>query len=791
MLKTITLWLCFLIIAVSVYGAPIIVHQPPLDAKAGKPLVITATITDSRGQGINQVTLYVRTKGTLGYWQNPMIPRGALYSATIPKKLVLSAGIEYYIEVKDLSGGLTTSPSINANISPHQINVYGDQGGPQLELLSPEEGALLHPEQVVIVVGIESGSVPADLSTLKFYFDEQDVTDQVNKNPQMLSYVAPENLAPGLHGIRVEIKDNRGRLGKSPTWSLRVSSDQEAGLIKAPGMVWRGNLLLSSQYTHLIDEPSSSQLLREPEGFLNRLQLNANGELEQWRFLTQVDVSSEETPGRQPVNRFKFEAYRPEFSLQLGDSYPVFTELSLQNYFVRGGWVKLLSGRKQGVHSELQVVAGISKFPIEGRAFEYTTYLGTTPTTEVDYDAAGTFEQWVLASRYNYEFLPGTGLSLNFTSVNDFKNSIEEPAGAIGRVNHVVTAEGKIKIFFLPELTTSVYGEVGVDYYDEEQSITTLSIGDAYLAGNRWEWLGNSFFQIETRRIGANYVSLANPWLIADYEGIQADGQFNFLNNNLSLLGHVESWQDNLDGQKNNTTFNTLVDPQGVTITAGATRTMAINGSINFRLAPTLQSLFIQGGYNSQIDANQPIALVHTQSQVWSFGSTLLFPLTVADQLLGTISYTLNTIKNKADYRTYGDSQSRTLSMAGQIRYGSSLTLSAGLGLTQTDEINDGVQSALALSNRLVNQSNFNLRADYQWWPNELDVFANVDLLSLSDDQNQLDETVTTYSLGGRYYLPQQQSIMLTLSQIGTDDGLDDALDYSEFIINLQYGVSF
>ncbi len=775
MLKT-GLWLvAFTAIWNMAWAAPVIVHQPPVQAEAGKPVLITATITDPTGTGIQQALLFVRTKGTLGYWQVPMSGQGSLFSAAIPGKLVLPAGVEYYLEVRDQSGLVTTAPMFNATLNPYQVTVADSTGGPALVLLSPEPDALIAPEEAVIVVGLEAKASPLDMATLKFYFDEQDVTDAVRRTRTMLSYVAPESLAPGLHGVRVEIKDEQGRLGKSPTWTFRIQREGETPTpgSKPTGVSVHGQMTASSQLALLTDKPAQTNFLRQPEGFLNRLDLNLYGQWSDWRINGHMNLSSEETPGQQPADRFFLEAFNHQVMIQAGDLYPLFSEYSLYNYFVRGGAVRLLSGQAQGAHSRLTVVGGLTKVPIEGRAFEYSGGY-------IVYDQPGTYEQWLVGSQWAYDFLPGTGLTLNYASIMDNRDSLQVPAGAEAHQNHVLTGEGNLKVFFLPDFTTTLYGEYGVDYYDERQSVTDISLGEAYRAGNRWQWLDNNFIQVQLERLGANYVALGNPGLSGDWQGVTGDGQLNFLQDNLSLLGQFKAGHDNVEGQKN-------IDPA----IDQTTTTTLLTTSVNYRLPPLLQNFSVGYSYNQMTEAPGALQQVNNLIRTLSVGTTWLWLLNNSDQLVSSLTYSFLDLKNLAVVKISGDGQTQTINLGLQYLNVSGLTLSGSWGLTRSQQDNDGVITPLNWDRRLLNQTILTVRADYSLLPGQLALTAGMDWFHQQDDKTTVQSDMTSFNLGGTYYLPHQQILRLTLTGVGYQDALIGQSDYTELIVDLRYGVGF
>lgn len=89
---------------------PSITHTPVPDGRSpNTPVVVTANVTD--GSGLQNVTLFYRTRGTLTFSTTAMTG-GPTYSGTIPAAAVQSAGVEYYLRAVD------ASPNANVALEP-------------------------------------------------------------------------------------------------------------------------------------------------------------------------------------------------------------------------------------------------------------------------------------------------------------------------------------------------------------------------------------------------------------------------------------------------------------------------------------------------------------------------------------------------------------------------------------------------------------------------------------------------------------------------------------------------
>jgi len=786
--------LTVLLTVLSVRAMPVIVHQAPLEAKEKQSLVINATVTDPV-TSITQVKLYYRIAGTLGYKELIMQGTGYNYTAHIPGKMVTAAGIDYYIQVRNQANEIATSPPLNAASAPHRVIVRETIAAPQLTLLSPEDGAIISPLDAVLVILIDAGKSKVDLSSLKVILDEKDITSQVEKSETMISYVAPENLAPGLHGLQVSVRNVDGMEARSPTWSFEVSRKKQVPSWQAemkkeqekPSFKFRGNLNTEFQYTVLSKTPADTLYLYQPEGWLNRLHLNFSGKAGEFNLLGTAYVTSEEAPGRQPVDRFRMDMVSPRFNFSVGDIYPVFTDFTIYNSFVRGGYLRWLMGDHNQAHSEFYAVGGINQIAVAGY---------TAPQGSGESDSAGTFERWMGGIRWLSDFTPGTGFSINGSAVMDNSSSLaeEKRGGIYPYYNFASTAEGHIKINYTPSFFSLFFGEYGLGIYYEEDNFLTTALGDALRGGTRWEWGDyHSFLSVEYKQIGANYVTLANPWLIGDSQGLYCDGQLHFLDNNLIIMGDVDICQDNLDGQKNYDIWNDATN-NSITVTA-TTKTTYISGMLSYRLLPYLTNLSVGYSVNYQKDQATPVSIIDNQTGILSLGAGSQIPLGT-DQMLVNFSYVVTNYKDLAEARLSGDIE--TSSFLASLMYLRNIwSVAVGYGLSRnfTDESGMGSLSSLLLTyghdKQTIDYVFLNFRANWKAVPGKLNVGCSLENLRGKDDISEIDNNLFTMGANSTYYFSSAHSITFSISQVKYGDNLNDGNSYDELVINLRYALGF
>lgn len=754
------------------FAAPNIVHQPPLEAKVGRSLAINATVTDSVSP-IAQVKLYYRTTGALGYQFELMAGTGYNFSGTIPANAVGSAGVDYYLEAMNRAGEISTAPLMGASLAPYHLVAREAAGAPGLRLLMPADGAVLAPDEATVaVVVIESGAGRPDLSTLRIIFDEKDVTAKCRATATLVTYALPGDLAEGLHGLRVHLRNADGVEAKSPTWSFTIRRPGTPTPVPtaAPETAFRchGGVSAESQYAAMTRDSDQVVYTSQPRGWLNRLNLNFNGKAGALNFLGTAFLTSEEQPGRQPVDRARLELFDPTFNLALGDLYPVFSPYSLDNCFVRGGGLTLMSGPADESRALFEMAGGLTRIAIPGR----------------DVTVPGTYEQWLWAGRWRYDFLPGTGFGLNAVTVNDFRNSLPsgQTGGSLPAANAALTGEGSAKVFWSRDFRTLLYAEYGLSYYDEQMSLVSFALAPAWRGGMRWDWGGRSYLKLEYDDTGAKYVSLASPWLVGDWRGLSGDAQIFLIDNSLILTAAGNYWRDNLDGQK---------DPQvaGDSLTAsGTTTTLFLSGALNCRPAAWLPTLSLGYSLNRQTNDIAPAPTVDNQTGVLNLGAGVQIPVG-SDQWLGNVSYSQTRFQALVTPKLVPDVSSSSFLFSLMYLLGTAWNFSAGFGLTGTETNYDGSLSAGA--SQKVDYTLGNARANWKAVPGTLDLGGGWETLCGRDNGNSVDNSLTTLTLQSTYYFSPAQSLAMALSNINYDDRVMSVKSYAQFVVNLRYGMSF
>jgi hypothetical protein len=89
-------------------GAPSVQHTPISSARAGEELVIEAGVTDD--SGVAEVVLNYRPGGGAGFTSAAMGESEGTYRGVIPKEVITSRGVEYFVRATDQDGNVTRFP---------------------------------------------------------------------------------------------------------------------------------------------------------------------------------------------------------------------------------------------------------------------------------------------------------------------------------------------------------------------------------------------------------------------------------------------------------------------------------------------------------------------------------------------------------------------------------------------------------------------------------------------------------------------------------------------------------
>lgn len=590
------------------------------EAVAGEPVRITVDLR--RTEGLGSVLLLYRPFGESEYRRIDMDVVGNRAIAQIPATAVTPPSLEYYIVLRELTGGFEVYPlsdSPDPLTTPPQSTLHLEvrdqsQAEPQAIFLAPEAGSIATPQEVLISVSLLRSDSTIMRTATRLLLDGIDVTAQAMIAGDLLVF-APANvgmlLEPGEHTASVQLLDRDGKVHRDVSITFTVRPETSPFPVEAPTAAFRYNA--SFQMESRYEDIGTS------DTWYNRARLLFRGQTGSLQLRSDLFITSDEKADRQPQNRYFLGAALPWLRLDLGDTYPQFTDLTLSGKRVRGVNTSL----EVGVFN-LDLVYGsvtraiegavLDRFPAESLLVKQTqdpgAAYGELSATEWAKFSYGTYRRNVFAVRPRL----GTGetwqLAFTWLSGQDDVGSIRY--GIRPQENIVLGTDfatrldnSRIEIAweaafsaFNSDISSGPFSDAHIDsvYPDDASAIKSardilspfITVNDnlrplsfkklATLAGQAS--LGLNYFDNALKVTyvyrGNDYNSFGQTYLRTDISGFNAVDRIRLLRNQVFATLGLERLQDNTAGTKVATTtfanlnaavsFYLLTDFPGLTV---------------------------------------------------------------------------------------------------------------------------------------------------------------------------------------------------------------------------------
>jgi hypothetical protein len=311
---------------------------------AGMPVRITVDLRQTAG--LQSVVLLYRPFGESEYRRLDMDVVGNRATVQVPGTAVTPPFLEYYIVLQDVQGTFEVYPLSD---SPHPLTTP-PQSTSRIEVrerteaelqaifLSPEPFSVTTPEEVLISASLLRADSTLDRDATRLLLDGVDVTAKALFSGDLIVF-APANigmlLEPGNHTVSLRLFNRDGHLQGESTVTFVVGSEVPLFRPEPPVAAFRydASIQLESRYE---DIGTSDQ-------WYNRARLQFRGRTGTFQMQSNLFITSDEKSDRQPQNRYLLGVALPWLTLDVGDSYPEFTDL-------------ILSGKRvRGVHSTLEL----------------------------------------------------------------------------------------------------------------------------------------------------------------------------------------------------------------------------------------------------------------------------------------------------------------------------------------------------------------------------------------------------------------------------------------------------
>jgi hypothetical protein len=304
---------------------------------AGMPVHVTVDLRQTAG--LQSVVLLYRPFGESEYRRLDMDVVGNRATVQIPAAAIVPPFLEYYIVLQDVQGTfevyplsdspnpLTTPPQSTNHLEVHERS----EAEPQAIFLSPEPFSITPPEDLLVSVSLLRADSTVARDATRLLLDGIDVTAKALFSGDLIVF-APANvgmlLEPGNHTVSLRLFTRDGRLQRESTLNFVVGSEAPLFRTEPPAAAFRYDASIQVE-SRFEDVGTSSQ-------WYNRARLQFRGRTGSFQVRSNLFITSDEKSDRQPQNRYFAGIAFPWLTLDVGDSYPEFTDLILNGKRVRG-----------------------------------------------------------------------------------------------------------------------------------------------------------------------------------------------------------------------------------------------------------------------------------------------------------------------------------------------------------------------------------------------------------------------------------------------------------------------
>jgi len=573
-----------------------IVASSPAETPAGAPATISVELR--QGHALAGISLLYRPFGSTEYRRSEMDLRGSTAQCTLPADRLTPPFLEYYFVLVDGKGRRESSPP-NASgdpftsppAQPLRLTVRDKQDS-QVLFLSPEQGATLDPDDVLISLSLLRADSTVVLRATQIKLDDQNITAQAVFSGDLIVFV-PSNhgirLAPGRHSLRVGLFTRTGRVASTAElifWIRRSSTDDTDDARAQHGFDAKVNVQAESRHETISNEGL----------WYNRAGMQFRGTTDIWTFTSNLFFTSDEKPERQPQNRFFFGVETPWIKAGFGDHYPIFPDLLLSGKRVRGlqttarygvlGLDLTLGEITRSTEGTLLAQFPADSFSVEFRKDSTAAFGPVNPTTWGKY-AFGTYTRTLFAVRPSIGNRETWEVGFTWLSSGDDPGSIRygirpkenivlgtDFQAGFDRSRIQLTGQAAFSAYN-SDISSGTFTDAYIDtvfanpqgikeardrlkeYITVNDNFRPLSVETlatlAYEAALGLHYFDNDFTFTYLSR-GGDYVSFGQSFLQTDLRGFKLVDRARIIDNTLFLTLGYERLHDNLNGTKRATT---------------------------------------------------------------------------------------------------------------------------------------------------------------------------------------------------------------------------------------------
>lgn len=323
-----------------------IIHRPVYHVPEGDRIQIETDLATTAAQ----VSLYYRLPGDPAFRVMDMAETvGGRYVAVLSDaKLKKGDAFDYYIVAEKTDGRVVTFPEMDAELMPVHVVVSEkrliQESGIEAVVLSPEEGASVAKGDFMVAVSFFADSI--DVKKLRLMVDGDDVTKKADVTAELLTY-SDKGIAPGPHTVRVWYAVNKEEIYKLAEWSFQVTPEATEDVFAGKG--FSGVTAAGGEGAardRFEDGKFRANFRTEYKGQKNlgvttdygRVGADVSYEKRFFMLSGSFDFDSQDDPRKnQALTRYQVSGnFDDVVLLNYGDTYPVFSPLTLYGTRVRG-----------------------------------------------------------------------------------------------------------------------------------------------------------------------------------------------------------------------------------------------------------------------------------------------------------------------------------------------------------------------------------------------------------------------------------------------------------------------
>ncbi|MEX0681717.1 MAG: hypothetical protein WD097_10085 [Balneolales bacterium] len=332
-------------------------HQPPPFVETGETSTFEFRAPGINNDNIREAYFMYRYGGESAWRQEQASITDSRIHAEVTFGNFSAISAEYYLSIEFHDGSTLTWPNQNAQSDPASVEIIPARdstampydrltGEIQHTVLTPEPGSRVRTDDFVLAIALFYEHEPAEPDSFVVQLNGEVITDDAEITPWLITYVPPEEPAPGLYTINLAYNSSDGNRINIADWDFRIVSS--AALAGVPStstgfeQLPAGRLISSGQY----QATARSQSYSDQTTNLLRNSLRVSGRQGNVSYSLNGLLTTQEDPRLQPQNRYAAQIRAGNWLMfEAGHVYP-----SLNPYLIAGR-------RMHGVHTELRLLS--------------------------------------------------------------------------------------------------------------------------------------------------------------------------------------------------------------------------------------------------------------------------------------------------------------------------------------------------------------------------------------------------------------------------------------------------